>query len=242
MSLIMSKNNDNFFLNKKNTLQTVKSFVCRRRVIKNNFFKKYKFLWKNLKIDFQKKKIFLQNFFLKKSPIILNLGFGNGIDFLEIVSQNLNLNFIGIEVYSPSILSILREFKKYNLSNIRIIFYDAIDVFYYMIPDSSIYILQIFFPDPWPKKKHQKRRLIQRKFLQILSKKIIFFGFLHIKTDCKKYSQHITNIMFDHKEFKFVPIKPIKFLCFQLTKETKFEQRGKKLGFTIFEHIYQLRK
>ncbi|CUR53342.1 tRNA (guanosine(46)-N7)-methyltransferase TrmB [Buchnera aphidicola] len=233
---------DIFDFKKKITFQTIKSFVCRNRSLKRFPIQKFQFLWKKNGINFQKKNINFTTIFSNDLPIILNIGFGNGKDFCQMSAKNTNNNFLGIEVYRTSIFSCLKYLQNKSLDNMRLVFHDVYDVIKYMLPNSSIFIVQIFFPDPWPKIRHHKRRLIQENFLKIIFNKIIVFGYIHIKTDSFSYSQHIQYLFLQQKNFFSACLKDKILLSSFCIKKTKFEKKSIKLGHQTFEHIYQIIK
>lgn len=225
---------------KKNLYKrSIRSFSLRNNKIKKN---KQIFLnenWQSYGIDYKKKQINLNNFFLEKNEIILEIGFGSGTSLVAMAYDNKNKNFVGVEVYKPGIVACILNIVKLNIKNLRIIYYDAIDVLKYMILNNSINVIQLFFPDPWHKKKHHKRRIIQTYFVKLIVKKLKIGGLFHIVVDCKKYFEHIINTM--NKIFNFINISNnnIKMLKKDKNYKTKFEFRGEKRGNKIFYLTYK---
>nr|WP_049769267.1 tRNA (guanosine(46)-N7)-methyltransferase TrmB [Buchnera aphidicola] len=169
-----------------------KSYVLRYR--KTNFLNSSNIiqkLWAQFGITYTNNYISLQDIFENNKPIIVDIGFGSREYFVKKAEYYPNINFLGIEVYFPGILSNIKYANLYNINNIKIINYDAIDVFLYMIPNKILTMVQIFFPDPWPKRKHHKRRIITDVFIKLLSKKLMTNGIIYIKTDCLSYAYHI---------------------------------------------------
>ena len=144
-------------------------------------------------------------------------------------------NFIGIEVFQKGIVTLLTQLKALPLDNIRIYSEDALLVLQQSIPNNSLDKILIFFPDPWPKKRHHKRRLIQTKFIQLIQNKLKPAGILHIATDWENYAEHITTVLKNSTNFTTLEL-PVSLLD---RASTKFEQRGKKKGHKIFDLLYQ---
>ncbi|VFP88778.1 tRNA (guanine-N(7)-)-methyltransferase [Buchnera aphidicola (Cinara piceae)] len=236
----MSSIND--FICKKNNkfLHSVKSYVVRQRYMNK---KKKQFIlshWKKYGIDFCYVQLNFSVLFPLKQYMIVEIGFGDGHVFVQKVLNNPHINFIGIEVYPLSIFSVIKYATLYKVNNLKIIFHDAIEVLIYMIPNHSINILQIFFPDPWFKLKHHKRRLINNNFIHLVKKKIIYTGYMHIITDCHLYSKNISILMSQNLFFKRVFFKTVIFPLCNINIKTKFEKKAILLNNNIFDYKYQL--
>ncbi|MCL2763740.1 MAG: tRNA (guanosine(46)-N7)-methyltransferase TrmB [Treponema sp.] len=139
------------------------------------------YLDKNDKLNFE-------DIFSNKSGVTVEIGFGSGIATAEIAEQNRDKNYIGIEVHRPGIGRLLQEIEKRNLYNLRIIEYDAYIIFEKLILQDSLEAIHIFFPDPWPKKRHQKRRLVQKPFTQLMAGSLIKGGYIYMVTDWEDYA------------------------------------------------------
>ncbi|WP_075434162.1 tRNA (guanosine(46)-N7)-methyltransferase TrmB [Buchnera aphidicola] len=229
-----------FFKNKKIFLSSIKSYVNRRRRVgekKKQYILKY---WKTYGMSFHYSFLNMSSLFSINQQVILEIGFGNGKQFIEKALRNPHVNFIGIEVYLSGIFSAIRYANIYCVSNIKIIFYDAFEVLSYMVPDHTIDMLQIFFPDPWHKKKHHKRRLINKSFMNLLEKKIVYGGSLHIITDCKSYSDNIRTIISTNNKFKRIFCEKNISPLLGYRKKTKFEKKAMFMDHTIFDYKYQL--
>ncbi len=194
-------------------------------------FQKYAVIFENKLIDFN---AVFEN---KSRDLILEIGFGMGASTAEIARSNLNKNYIAIEVHSPGIGNLLKLIQENNISNVKIIQHDAVEVLNSMIKNDSLDGIHIFFPDPWPKKRHQKRRLIQLNLLKLIAQKIKKDGFLHIATDWEDYAFWIIDLL-DKEEllqktsddfFKKPDYRPL----------TKYENRGIKLGYKVWDMIYR---
>ena len=140
-------------------------------------------------IPFENKKLNFVDIFGNTNPIIIEIGFGMGDVTAKLAQENPNINYIGIEVHKPGVGKLLSEIKKRDLKNLYIIEHDAWEVLEQMIGDNSVNGFHIFFPDPWPKKRHHKRRLLQRPRTNLLAQKLAPEGYLYFVTDWFEYAE-----------------------------------------------------
>lgn len=176
--------------------------------------------------------------FGRSAKTVVEIGFGMGASLLAMALQQPEFNFIGIEVHRAGIGSLAADVHDNNVNNIRIAPFDAVEVFKTCIADNSLAGVQIFFPDPWPKKRHHKRRLIQADFIRMLVQKIKVGGFIHCATDWQDYADHMLTVLSSEPMLKnqqedggFSPRPATR-------PETKFEQRGHRLGHGVWDLIY----
>jgi tRNA (guanine-N7-)-methyltransferase len=173
-----------------------------------------------------------RNQFPSDGPLHLEIGFGMGGSLAEQARSNPSVNYVGIEVHRPGVGHILMLIDDYELDNLCLYSEDSIDVLREVIPEKSLDVVQVFFPDPWPKKKHHKRRILNRDFVGLLERKLKAHGLVHIATDWQPYAEEIEVLFGSLTQFAGVaaPRRP----------QTKFERRGMKLGHTIFDLAYRL--
>jgi len=176
----------------------------------------------------------LESLFIKKQPVVLDVGFGNGESLLTLASEYPQLNFLGVEVYRPGIGNLLRNAYDAKLENIRVINSDVVELLQNHIARNSFAAVFIWFADPWPKKRHHKRRLIQEPFLELLAEKLVDEGELNIATDWQPYAEHIYETVKRCGLFQEKPVSNI----IQKRPQTKFERRGEKLGHQVSDQIY----
>ena len=199
---------------------------------------------KAIQDNFQKHAVIFENkiinfgdiFKNKNSDLILEIGFGMGASTAEIAKSNLNKNYIAIEVHSPGVGNLLKLIEEDDISNLKIIQHDAVEVLNLMIRNDSLDGIHIFFPDPWPKKRHHKRRLIQSNLLKLIAQKIKKTGYLHIATDWEDYAVWIIDLL--DKEDSLEKTSDDFFKKPDYRPLTKYENRGIKLGYRVWDMIY----
>ncbi|MBL8511970.1 MAG: tRNA (guanosine(46)-N7)-methyltransferase TrmB, partial [Betaproteobacteria bacterium] len=133
--------------------------------------------------------------FGRDAPLIIEIGFGMGQTTADIAAAMPDKNMIGIEVHTPGVGSLLKQIGERSLGNLRIIQHDAVEVLEQMVAADSLAGIHIYFPDPWPKKRHHKRRLIQPAFVQVLAKRLKPGGYLHLATDWQEYAEHMLAVL-----------------------------------------------
>ena len=146
---------------------------------------------------------------------------------VEIAKAHPELEFVAVEVHGPGIGSLLNRIQKDDLKNIRVIRHDALDVLERMIPDGALAAIHLFFPDPWPKKRHHKRRLVQPGFAALAARKLAPGGVLHAATDWPDYADHMETVFSQESRLEKVSSGLVE------RPQTKFESRGRKLGHPI---------
>ena len=137
----------------------------------------------------------LENVFQRNAPRILEIGFGNGASLAEMAANNPQQDYIGIEVHRPGVGNLLLQIEKLGLTNLRVMNEDAVEVLKKTIGDDSLDAVYLFFADPWHKKRHHKRRIVQENFVQLIRKKLKVGGQFHMATDWEHYAQHMMKVM-----------------------------------------------
>ena len=167
--------------------------------------------------------------------LILEIGFGMGTSTAEIAKANPNKNYLAIEVHSPGVGNLIKLGQENHIFNLKIIQHDAVEVLNAMTKNDSLDGIHIFFPDPWPKKRHHKRRLIQENFLKLMAQKIKQSGYLHIATDWEDYALWIIDLL--DKETLLQKTSEDFFEKPDYRPLTKYENRGIKLGYKVWDMI-----
>jgi tRNA (guanine-N7-)-methyltransferase len=174
--------------------------------------------------------------FGRQAPLILEIGFGMGQATAQIAAARPDLDFIGVEVHEPGVGALLREIGERDLANLRIVQHDAVEVLRQMIAPASLSGVHVFFPDPWHKKRHHKRRLIQPEFVALLASRLAPGGTLHCATDWQDYAEQMLQVLGDCPALVntvegFAP-RP------ELRPLTKFEARGLRLGHGVRDLVF----
>ncbi|MDT7834803.1 tRNA (guanosine(46)-N7)-methyltransferase TrmB [Aquabacterium sp. OR-4] len=175
--------------------------------------------------------------FGRQAPLVVEIGFGMGQATAQIAAARPDLDFIGIEVHEPGVGALLREIGERGLGNLRILQHDAVQVLEHMVAPDSLAGLHIYFPDPWHKKRHHKRRLIQPPFVELLASRLAPGGWLHCATDWEPYAHQMLDVLggctaLANTAEAFAP-KP------ELRPLTKFEARGLRLGHGVWDLMFR---
>ncbi len=188
-------------------------------------------------IPFEKKQLNFVDIFGNTNPIIIEIGFGMGDATWQLAKANPNINYLGIEVHRPGVGKLLSEIKKNELKNLYIIEHDALEVLEYMIGNNSVNGFHIFFPDPWPKKRHHKRRMVQRPRTTLMSQKLAPGGYLYFVTDIIDYAE------FALEELTLTEGLKNKYNGFaepqKWRSQTKFERKGMAADRSITELFFE---
>ena len=158
-------------------------------------------LWAKFGVEFQESEIDLGTLFPSAQPIVMDIGYGMGEATWQIAKANPSTNYLGVEVHMPGVGKLMARLDEYELTNVRLIERDVFEVFYYMVKDSSLDGVHLFFPDPWPKKRHFKRRIVNERFLADVAAKLKPGGYLHIATDWVPYAEWIKEVFSQNKLF-----------------------------------------
>lgn len=191
-------------------------------------------LWPCYGIDLGAAPLNLEAIFKRKGERIVEIGFGNGESLLQQAQSAPEKDFLGIEVYRPGVGHLLLRLEAEGLKNIRVICEDARTVLQYHLPDQSLQGVQIFFPDPWPKKRHHKRRLIQAPFVELVWHKLKPGGWLHLATDWQDYAEQMLAVLSQHPGFANLDGEGRFFQGAAERPATKFERRGRQRGHGVW--------
>lgn len=176
--------------------------------------------------------------FGREAPTIVEIGFGMGASLLEMAKTHPEWNFIGMEVHKPGIGALAADIFDVGLTNLKIAEGDAVHFFKTLVPSQSLAGIQIFFPDPWPKKRHHKRRILQPEFLTLLTSTLQAEGFVHFATDWQEYAEHALVVF--QQEIGLYNAAGEGFAERPETRPiTKFERRGQKLGHGVWDLIFR---
>ena len=175
--------------------------------------------------------------FGREAPVILDIGFGDGEALAQMAAAHPQWDFLGIEVHRPGAGHLLLDLEKRGLTNVRAAIADANEVLRRNVPDGGLAGIDLFFPDPWPKKRHHKRRLVQPQWLELAVRKLQPGGFLHLATDWADYAEHMLAVVTDNPDLEN-PAGPDGFAPDRGDRpETKFERRGMRKGHRVYDLI-----
>ena len=196
-------------------------------------------LWPDFKIDFTPEALRFEQIFARKAPIVLEIGFGNGDSLVQLANDDPSSDYVGVEVHDPGIGHCLIAARKANVSNLRIIAHDAIEVLETQVPEASLARINLYFPDPWPKKRHHKRRIVQPGFLDLCADRLESKASLHIATDWANYAEHIDEVVRDSLRFKCAERREHDGDQPLARPATKFERRGLRKGHRIWDWRFE---
>jgi len=219
--------------------RTIRSFVRRQGRLTPGQQRALEILWPHFGVDNSDSVLDLAGIFACQAPVFLEIGFGNGESLAAMASQHPENNYLGIEVHRPGIGRLLLRLEEQGIENVRVICDDATQVLSTRITDGALDGILIFFPDPWPKKRHHKRRLIQPAFVQALRPRLKVGAMLHTATDWQDYAEQMMSVLSHAEGFENqagvgrYADKP------DYRPQTKFERRGLRLGHGVWDLVFR---
>lgn len=220
-------------------MRTVKSFVLRAGRMTEGQQKAMADVWPQMGLELKQGKLDLAKVFGREAPVVLEIGFGMGDSLVEMAKDQPEKNYIGIEVHRPGVGRLLSNAEKEGLGNIRVFCDDAIEVLAQCIPDGALDCIQLFFPDPWHKKRHHKRRIVQPEFAQTLRKKLKVGGVFHMATDWENYAEHMMEAMSAAEGYQNVAGDGQYSPQPEWRPVTKFQKRGERLGHGVWDLMFE---
>jgi tRNA (guanine-N7-)-methyltransferase len=221
--------------------RAVRSFVVRAGRITEAQRRALDELWPRYGVDFSAVSLDPAGVFGRPAPLTVEVGFGNGEHLAALAAAQPERNFLGIEVHEPGVGHLLLLAERAGLTNLRVIRHDAVEVLEHMVPRASIDELLILFPDPWPKKRHHKRRLIQPAFVALAAARLKPGGVLRLATDWEPYAEQMLEVCGDCALLRnlapaggFMPRPDDR-------APTRFERRGKRLGHDVRDLAFERR-
>ena len=220
-------------------LRPIRSFVRREGRMTTAQRRALLELWPRFGLDSGAAPLDLAATFGRAAPVVVEIGFGNGESLLAMALAQPEKNFIGVEVHRPGVGQLLILLAERGINNVRLMCDDAKEFLQQRVPDESLDTLQLFFPDPWPKVRHHKRRLLQAEFAQLVRRKLRVGGRFHMATDWQHYAEHMLTVMTAAQGYRndtgaghYAPRPEHRPL-------TKFERRGQRLGHGVWDLVFQ---
>ncbi|KZN28889.1 tRNA (guanine-N(7)-)-methyltransferase [Pseudoalteromonas luteoviolacea S2607] len=220
-------------------IRKVRSFVKREGRLTKGQAAALEKCWPTLGLEHSQGLLNFSEIFGNDNDVVVEIGFGMGKSLVEMAKNNPQQNFIGIEVHRPGVGACLMEADEQGITNLRVFEHDAVEVLADCIADGSLSKLQLFFPDPWHKKRHHKRRIVQPEFAQKIRAKLKVGGVFHMATDWENYAEHMLEVMQQAEGYSnqsetndYVPRPEFRPL-------TKFEQRGHRLGHGVWDLMFE---
>jgi tRNA (guanine-N7-)-methyltransferase len=218
--------------------RSVRSFVRRAGRLTRSQEKALATLWPEYGLEIGATELDLDAVFGRQAPRVVEIGFGNGDTLVEQAREAPDIDFLGIEVHEPGIGHCLIGIRDAGLSNLRLLRHDALEVLENQLPAGSISRINLYFPDPWPKKRHHKRRIVNGRFLDLCHRALEVGGRLHVATDWDNYAEHIDEALAARDDFRCLDRRTHDGDAPLERPRTKFEQRGIRRGHRIHDWIF----
>lgn len=217
----------------------IRSYVLRQGRLTEAQARALDELWPRYGIEDGDESVDPAELFGRAAPLVVEIGFGDGAATWRMARAEPDKDFIGLEVHQPGVGRLLQALAQHGLDNVRVACTDAVPFLRDRLADASISELRIYFPDPWPKKRHHKRRIIQPGFLDLAARKLRPGGLLHLATDWRNYAEHMLEVLGAHPAFE--NLSPAGGWCPRppWRPETKYERRGQRLGHDSFDLVFR---
>lgn len=227
--------------NRDNHRRPIRSYVLRQGRLTSGQERAFETVWPRLGVEFHGRILNLPMLFENRHPVFLEIGFGSGDSLAQMAAVHPENNYLGIEVHRPGVGHLLLKADELGLTNLRVIRHDAVDVLQHGIATAALAGVFLFFPDPWHKKRHHKRRILQPLFVEQLTRAIRPGGLFHAATDWEHYAEQMMELLSATPAFEncagpgaFLPRPDWRPL-------TRFEQRGQRLGHGVWDLVFRRR-
>ena len=221
--------------------RSIRSFVMRGGRITEAQQRALDLLWPQYGIPFEATPLDLDTVFGRSAPVTLEIGFGNGDNLADQAAAHPERNFLGVEVHRPGVGRLLLSLEDRQLRNAKVICHDAVEVLTHQVPPQSLSEVVILFPDPWHKKRHHKRRLVQAPFVELVTDRLVFGGVLRFASDWQPYADAVLEVLNANPRLRntatgggFIP-RPGE------RNPTRFERRGERLGHDVWDIAFERR-
>lgn len=219
--------------------RTVRSYVLRAGRVTEGQRRALEELWPLHGVEAGEELLDFRALFGNDGPVVMEIGFGNGEATWRMAKDSPCENFLGVEVHKPGVGRLLLKIEEHGLGNLRIACEDAVELLRSRVPDGSLDGVRIYFPDPWPKKRHHKRRIVQQAFVALLAKKMKVGGVLHLATDWEPYAEYMLEVMRVSPGFENLSTSGDYCPKPDWRPPTKYERRGERLGHHVSDLVFR---
>ncbi|OEY70967.1 tRNA (guanosine(46)-N7)-methyltransferase TrmB [Rheinheimera salexigens] len=220
-------------------MRKIRSFVLREGRLTKGQQHALDNFWSDYGLQYQTEAFDLTQVFGRDKPRVLEIGFGMGQSLVQMAADAADKDFIGIEVHRPGVGACLATAQARNVTNLKVFQHDAVEILEHSIADNSLDTVQLFFPDPWHKKRHHKRRIVQTEFASLVQRKLKPGGVFHMATDWQNYAEYMLEVMQPIAGFSNMSTSNDYVERPEHRPLTKFEQRGQRLGHGVWDLMYK---
>lgn len=222
-------------------LRKVRSFVLREGRLTRGQERALTELWPQFGVEYRAQATDPATLFGRSAPLVVEIGFGMGQSLVAMALAEPEKNFLGIEVHAPGVGAALMGIEEKSVPNLRVMRHDAVEVLNHMLPDAVIDRLQLYFPDPWHKKRHHKRRIVQADFVALLARKVKPGGLVHFATDWQAYAEWMLDVLGKEPQLRNLSATSDYVPQPAWRPHTKFEARGERLGHGVWDLLFERR-
>lgn len=223
----------------KQQRRPIRSYVLREGRLTRGQQRAFEGLWPRFGIDFHHRRLDLARLYGNSNPVHLEIGFGNGESIARMAGANPDNNYLGVEVHRPGVGRLLLQIAESRLTNLRIIRHDAVEVLDHCLDDASLEAIYLFFPDPWHKRRHHKRRILQPGFVTRLARVIRPGGIFHAATDWEDYAEQMMSVLTASADFQNCAGEGAFTSRPEYRSPTRFEKRGRRLGHGVWDLVFR---
>jgi tRNA (guanine-N7-)-methyltransferase len=215
----------------------IRSYVLRQGRFSRGQQRAYAELLPRFGVGYEPQPLDFTRVFGREAAVVMEIGSGMGETTARIAAENPGVDYLAVEVHTPGVGSLLKHLEERALTNVRVVQHDAVEVLREMVPPASLAGIHVFFPDPWPKKRHHKRRLVQPAFALLAAGRLAPGGYIHVATDWEEYAEHVLAVLsatpgLRNTAAHFAPRPATR-------PETKFERRGIRLGHEVRDVVFE---
>ncbi|MEW8659032.1 MAG: tRNA (guanosine(46)-N7)-methyltransferase TrmB [Candidatus Thiodiazotropha endolucinida] len=217
----------------------IRSYVLRQGRLTEGQQRAFQALWPQYGLTLDQQPLRFASLFGREAPVTLEIGFGNGEALAQIAARHPEQDFLGVEVHTPGVGHLMLKLAEQASDNVRIVQADAMELLRHHMPEAALDRVQLYFPDPWHKRRHHKRRIVQQAFADLIHQALKPGGVIHMATDWEEYARQMLDVFTQHDGFRnqagkgnFSPRPDTRPL-------TKFEQRGQQLGHGVWDLLFE---